>query len=68
MNKSSHAQINNKSLAVELYRCYGDSADWKNYKGDKMPDYGDLPENIKKHWEEVAKYVNEIVEQHHLVP
>lgn len=55
--------INTASLATSLYKAYGDSADWKNFQGNKMPEWGELPDNIKKHWTEVANYVNELLEQ-----
>ena len=53
--------VNINSLAVELYRAYGDSAEWKNFQGNKMPDWGELPEGIQKHWIEVAKYAKELI-------
>lgn len=55
--------VNIKSLAVNLYRVYGDSAEWKNYQDNKMPEWDELPENIQKHWTEVAKYTNELINE-----
>lgn len=36
--------------AERAYVAYGDKADWKNFKGDPMPAWGDLPPNIHTYW------------------
>lgn len=41
-------------LGEELYKVYGDSAGWKNFSGNDMPDWSELPEEIKTHWRAVA--------------
>ena len=41
-------------LAKLLYEAYGASAEWKNYRGDPMPTWDALPENIQRHWRAVA--------------
>ena len=42
------------SVARFLYTSYGWSADWKNFRGEPMPQWADLPEAIREHWLVVA--------------
>lgn len=42
------------TLEERLYRAYGASAQWRNFKGDPMPSWGSLPPHIKRHWQAVA--------------
>lgn len=37
-----------------LYEVYGDMVDFKNFQGNPMPEYEDLPDAIKEAWEAVA--------------
>lgn len=46
------------NLAQFMYEAYGYDARWKNVKGEPMPQWKDLPEEIRQHWEHVA-YVTE---------
>ncbi len=41
-------------VARLLYRAYGESAEWKNYRGDPMPEWDELPDAIREHWSAVA--------------
>lgn len=41
-------------MAKALYGAYGDSAGWKNFRGEAMPAWEDLPETIRGHWRVVA--------------
>lgn len=47
------------------YEAYGESAHWKNFLGDAMPKWGDLPQEIKNHWAAASQaafdYVNHII-------
>lgn len=41
-------------LAVIGYQAYGDAAGWKNYQGNPMPTWEELPEAIKSYWSAAA--------------
>jgi hypothetical protein len=32
------------------YRAFGDAVDWKNFRGDPMPDFDSLPPRIRGAW------------------
>jgi len=38
------------SLEEAAYQAYGESTDWKNFRGDKMPEWEELPEAIQEAW------------------
>ena len=38
------------SLEEAAYQAYGESTEWKNFRGDKMPEWEELPESIQKAW------------------
>jgi hypothetical protein len=40
-----------RQLAVEAYHRYGAVTDFKNFRGDPMPKFDDLPETIQRAWE-----------------
>lgn len=46
------------ATAEQLYKAYGDSADWKNHLGKPMPPFTELPNAIKSHWVAVEKIAN----------
>lgn len=37
-------------MAEVAYRAYGDRAEWKNHLGRPMPQWAELPENIRSYW------------------
>lgn len=37
--------------AENVYKAYGDKVKWKNYHGESMPKWDDLPLAIKVAWE-----------------
>jgi len=37
-------------LAKIGYEAYGGAAEWKNYLGKPMPQWHELPENIRAYW------------------
>lgn len=39
-----------KETAHVAYDAYGDFVEWKNFHGDPMPKWGELPEKIKDAW------------------
>lgn len=58
-------------LAVVAYEAYSKSTGNKNFRGEEMPAYKDLPDNIKEAWraatQAVAKEVAVQIEQGHTV-
>lgn len=47
------------SVEISLYNAYGDSAGWKNFRGEPMPKWDDLPNEIQENWRAVARFVHE---------
>jgi len=45
------------ALAIIAYQAYGESVGWKNFMGDPMPRWEDLPVNIKEAWRVAANAV-----------
>lgn len=45
------------NLAKKAYNAYGRKVDFKNYQGNKMPDYYDLPLPIKEAWHAAVLFV-----------
>ena len=43
------------TVAESLYRAYGDEALWKNFQGQPMPHWDQLPDHIRKSWKAVAR-------------
>lgn len=41
--------------AEAYYEAYGDDADWRNFRDDPMPTWGDLPPDTQQHWVAVAR-------------
>ncbi len=39
-----------KETAHVAYDAYGDFVEWKNFRGDPMPQWGQLPEKIQGTW------------------
>lgn len=39
-----------EKLARIAYRAYGESTGWKNFQGNKMPEFDDLPGPIQAAW------------------
>lgn len=37
-------------VVVRAYHAYASVTDWKNFRGDPMPQFVDLPEPIKRAW------------------
>lgn len=52
-------------MALEAYRAYGEVTDFKNFGGDPMPDYENLPEKIQKAWRTAAAKVASFVETYY---
>lgn len=45
------------SLAERAYKAYADSTENKNFKGDPMPEWADLPQPIRNAWGAAAESV-----------
>lgn len=43
-------EFNWPNIARFGYEAYGNDAGWKSYDGRSMPEWDDLPENVKRHW------------------
>lgn len=51
-----------KNLAARAaYQMYGKSVDFKNYQGNPMPSWEELPDAIKTAWEAAAEGVANLV-------
>lgn len=46
-------------LARLGYEAYGNKANWKNYQGNPMPIWEDLPDNIKEYWKANAMAIHQ---------
>ncbi len=52
--------ISYSEIAEEAYKAYGSVTDFKNFRGDPMPEWKALPEKIKEAWVASAAKVMEI--------
>lgn len=50
------------ALAREMYEAYGGYTDWKNFQGNPMPQWNELPERIQKAWETAAQASKPVIE------
>ncbi len=57
----SQEDTNTQELARVAYEAYAADSDWKNYQGNPMPQWQDLPENIRQHWRAAIKKVTELL-------
>lgn len=46
-----------ETLAKVAYRAYGETTDFKNFRGEPMPEWNDLGERIQKAWVAAASAV-----------
>jgi surface antigen len=46
------------ATAEGMYQAYGNAADWKNYQGNPMPQWSELPPNIQTYWRAAAIYAH----------
>lgn len=47
-----------RDLAEEAYQRYGSVTEFKNFRGDQMPNFADLPPNIIRAWEAAVSVDN----------
>ena len=43
-------------LAKQAYGHYGAVVDFKNFRGEPMPEFDELPENIRKAWHDATRF------------
>lgn len=55
--------FNTSKLAARAYNAYGAVTDHKNFRGEPMPAYSDLPEKIQAAWEAAVTQVSQDVGQ-----
>lgn len=48
-----------RDIAASAYRAYAASTGNKNYRGEPMPDFADLPDAIKTAWQAAVRQANE---------
>lgn len=48
----------NEPLAKQAYKAYGRTVDFKNVRGEPMPEWADLPDTIKQAWDQAATEVS----------
>lgn len=53
---------NLRGLAARAYYAYGAVTDHKNYQGNPMPDWSDLPPKIQDAWRAAVRQVAEDLE------
>lgn len=49
-----------ETIAREAYEAYGHSTGGKNFQGDPMPEWGDLPDAIRAAWRAAVERVMEL--------
>lgn len=49
-----------ESRARLAYTAYGRTVGYKNFQGDQMPVFDELPQQIRKAWENAARVIWEI--------
>jgi len=62
--KKSPDEIDWQSIARNSYEAYNQVSNWKNYQGLPMPQWDDLPANVRDAWLASAK---ESIKQYLLV-
>ena len=61
--ESLHGEYTATELAELAYRAYGDFVEWKNYAGEPMPTWADLPLKIHNAWVKAARAVARAVRE-----
>lgn len=57
MNPGSPVENKHYKLAQLAYAAYGNHVNWKNFQGDAMPYFDDLPIRIQGAWQAAAEMV-----------
>lgn len=53
---------NTKSLGQIAFEAYGDNRSWKDWRGQPMPQWVDVREEIRKAWEVAAEAVKDEIQ------
>lgn len=53
-------EFNWVNIAAFGYEAYAESSGNKNYQGNPMPKWDDLPKEIKQHWAAAARAISEV--------
>ena len=48
------------------YKAYGDYVEWKNFQGNLMPKYEELPQKIREAWGVAARKVMGIMNEYNM--
>lgn len=51
------------SLGKQAYKAYSRTTDNKNFQGNPMPDWNDLPETIRKAWENASQEIEKVAKE-----
>lgn len=58
--------IYSENIGQRLYEAYCESSGWKNYQGNKCPDWLDLTEAVRRHWAAAARKAKELADAGYL--
>lgn len=56
-----------RAIAPVAYNAYGSVVGFKNFQGQPMPSFDQLPETIKQAWERAARTVGECLQHPELI-
>lgn len=48
---------NNKTLGQIAFEAYGDNREWRDWRGNAMPQWSEIREDIQEAWEVAAQAV-----------
>jgi hypothetical protein len=49
--------MTSEDLAITAYQAYGDAVEWKNFRGEPMPRFDELPDRIRLAWQKACEAV-----------
>jgi hypothetical protein len=61
MTFTDRAMLDREGARI-AYTAYGKVTDWKNFRGEPMPEFDDLPEPIREAWAAAAEAIRERTE------
>lgn len=64
---SSGSTTTPESRARIAYTAYGRVTDFKNFRGEPMPKFDDLPENIRQAWQAASQTIWDLAKTGHAV-
>lgn len=55
--------MSGKTLHQIAYEAYAEDADWQTFDGRPMPEWGDLTDAVREHWDAaVSAVITEVLE------